>query len=37
MPFIHDIYEFNKSFRNFEKFVLKCVHLKNAVEFNIYN
>ena len=36
MTFIHDIYEFIKYFRNFEKFALKFVHLKNAVEFNIY-
>ena len=36
MSFIHDIYEFKKSFRNFEKFALKFIHLKNAVELNIY-
>ena len=36
MSFIRDIYEFTKSFRNLEKFALKCVHLKNAVECNIY-
>ena len=34
MSFIHDIYEFTKSFRHIEKLTLRCVHLKNAVEFN---
>ena len=33
MSFIHDIYEFRKSFRHIEKFTLRCVHLKNAVEY----
>ena len=33
VSFIHDIYEFNKSFRNIEKLTLKWVHLKNAVEY----
>ena len=34
MSFIHDIYEFQKSFRHIEKLTLRCVHLKNAIEFN---
>ena len=34
MSFIHDIYEFRKSFRHIEKLTLRCVHLKNAIEFN---
>ena len=34
MSFIQDIYEFRKSFRHIEKLTLRCVHLKNAVEFN---
>ena len=34
MSFIHDIYECRKSFRHIEKLTLRCVHLKNAVEFN---
>ena len=33
MSFIHDIYEFRKSFRHIEKLTLSCVHLKNAVEY----
>ena len=32
MSFIHDIYEFKKSFHNIEKLTLKFVHLKNDVE-----
>ena len=34
MSFIHDIYELRKSFRYIEKITLRCVHLKNAIEFN---
>ena len=34
MSFIDDIYEFRKSFRHIEKLTLRCVHLKNAIEFN---
>ena len=34
MSFIHDIYEFRKSFCHIVKLTLRCVHLKNAVEFN---
>ena len=34
MSFIHDIYEFKKYFRHIKKLTLRCVHLKNAVEFN---
>ena len=34
MSFINDIYEFKKSFRHIEKLTLRCVLLKNAVEFN---
>ena len=34
MSVIHDIYEFKKLFRNIDKLTLKCVHMKNAVEFN---
>ena len=34
MSFIYDIDEFRKSFRHIEKLTLRCVHLKNAVEFN---
>ena len=32
MTFIHDIYEFRKSFRHIEQLTFRCVHLKNAVE-----
>ena len=31
MPFIHDIYEFKKSFRNIEKITLKCACLNNGI------
>ena len=33
MSVIHDIYEFRKSFRHIEKLTLRCVHLKNAIEY----
>ena len=35
MSFIHDIYEFKKSFRPIKKSTLKCVHLKNAKEYKL--
>ena len=34
MSFIHDIYDFKKSFRHIKKLTLRCVRLKNGVEFN---
>ena len=33
MSFIHDIYEFRKSFRHIENLTLRCVHLKDAIEY----
>ena len=38
MSFIHDIYEFKKSFRYIEKLTLRRVHLKSGLEYvYIYN